>query len=170
MKVSAYFTLFLLIIPFQAGLINPLSIAGIKPDLALALLYIIGLLIGPLEAVLVGISMGLLVDSGSASLIGLMGFTRGFVGLFASLLGRKVLNISSPSNGIFLASFSLVEGISIALFLQFLYGDLSFFSLVAGRVIPQAIYTGVLGVVLLRFIANRNILTFLTRRTVQREF
>jgi cell shape-determining protein MreD len=169
MKAGVYFILFLLIIPFQASLLNPLSLAGIKPDLALALLYIIGLVISPLEATIVGIGTGLLLDIGSVSLIGLTGFTRGLVGLFASLLGKKVLDVSSPSNGIFLAGFSLLEGIGLMLFMQIFYEDLPFFGLVAGRILPQAIYTGVLGVVLLQFMAGKNVLAPLMRRTVQKE-
>lgn len=169
MKAGFYFTLFLLIIPLQATLLNPLSIAGIKPDLALALLYIIGLLIGPIEAALVGVSIGLLLDIGSASLIGITGFTRGVVGLFASLLGKKVLDMSSPSNGIFLAGFGLAEGICLALFMQLFFGDVPFFSLLAGVILPQAIYTGVLGVVLLRLVARKKVLSVLMRRTGQKE-
>lgn len=169
MKFGVYVVLFLLIIPFQASLLNPLSIAGIKPDLALILLYFIGLLTGPLEATLVGMCMGLLLDIGSASLIGLAGFTRGLVGLSASLLGRKVLDITSPSNGIFLAAFSLAEGICVALFLQLFYGDFSLLGLVVGRLLPQAIYTGILCVVLLRLITGKHVLSALKRHAVQEE-
>lgn len=169
MKFRVYLTLFLLIIPFQASLLEPLSIAGIKPDLALALLYIIGLLTGPGEAALVGMGLGLLLDIGSVSFLGLAGFTRGLVGLSASLLGRKVLDLSSPTNGVFLAAFCLAEGICIALFLQLFYGSIPFFSLLAGRILPQAVYTGVLGVVLLRLMAGKNVLAALKRRAVQEE-
>jgi rod shape-determining protein MreD len=169
MKFGFYVIFFLVIIPFQASLLNPLSIAGIKPDLALTLLYFIGLLTGPLEATLVGIGVGLLLDVGSASLIGLTGFTRGLVGLSASLLGRKVLDITSPSNGIFLAAFSLVEGICITLFLQLFYGDVPVFSLIIGRLLPQAIYTGILCVVLLRFLASKHVLSVLKRPATQEE-
>ena len=77
--------------------------------------------------------------------------------------------MSSPSNGIFLACFSLLEGIGLMLFMQIFYEDLPFFSLVAGRILPQAIYTGVLGVVLLQFMAGKNVLAPLMRRTVQKE-
>ncbi len=166
MKPRVYLMLFLLILPFQAGLLSPLSLAGIKPDLILALLYIIGLLTGPVEAALAGVCLGLLMDIGTASLLGLTGLTRGLVGFFAGLLGRKVLNITSPSNGLFLAAFSLIEGICIILFLQLFYGDLPFFSLVAGRVLPQAVYTGALGILLLRLTAGRNALPALKRRAV----
>lgn len=169
MKPRVYLVLFLLLIPFQASLLEPLSLAGIKPDLPLALLYIIGLLIGPGEAALVGVGTGLLLDIGSASLIGLTGFSRGLIGLAASLLGNRVLDITSPSNGIFLAAFSLAEGVCIALFMQLFYGSVPFFSLLGSHILPQAIYTGALGVVLLRLIARKNVMAALKRQDVQKE-
>lgn len=169
MKSLVYFTILLLIIPVQAGLLEPLSLGGIKPDLALALLYIIGLLTGPREAALAGLAIGLVQDIGSASFIGFSGLTRGLIGLFAGLLGRRVLDITSPSNSIFLAAFSLLEGISIAFFLQMFHGSVPFFSLIAGRILPQALYTGVLGAVLLRLLGSKNVLPALMRRNVQRE-
>ena len=107
MKPRIYLIILLLIIPIQASLFSPLSLAGIKPDLALAVIYIIGLLTGPGEAALAGIGIGLVQDIGSASFIGLNGFTRGLIGLFAGLFGKRVLDISSPSNFILLAAFSL---------------------------------------------------------------
>ena len=72
--------------------------AGIKPDLALVVLFIIGLLTGPAEAALAGMGIGLLQDIGSASLLGFSGFTRGLVGLGAGLLGTRVLDIASPAD------------------------------------------------------------------------
>ncbi|MFA5073910.1 MAG: hypothetical protein WC539_08475 [Nitrospirota bacterium] len=170
MKAGVYFILFLLLVPLQASLLNPLSIAGIKPDLTLVLLYIIGLLISPLEAAFLGIGTGLLLDIGSASLLGVSGFTRGLLGIAASLLGRKVLDITSPSNGIFLAVFSLAEGLLLMFFLSLFYGTLPVVSLLVSHILPQAVYTGMLGVVLLRFMATKDILALLKRRTVQKEF
>jgi rod shape-determining protein MreD len=170
MKMGVYIIIFLLVIPIQASLLTPLSIAGIKPDLSLALLYIIGLLVSPVEAALIGMAGGLLLDIGSASLIGITGITRGFVGVFASLLGRKVLDISSPSNGIFLAGFSMAEGICIAIILQIVYGDFPFFDFLFFRILPQTLYTGILGVLLLRLSAAGKILPVMKRGTAQREF
>ncbi len=109
MKPRVYFAIALLVIPVQATLFTPLSIAGIKPDLPLVLIYIIGLLTGPAEAALAGIGMGLVQDIAGASLLGLTGFSRGLVGLAAGFLGRRVLDIASPSNIVFLSAFSLAE-------------------------------------------------------------
>ncbi len=168
MKPRVYLIIFLLFIPFQASLLNPLSLGGIKPDLALAVLYIIGLLTSPVESTLAGMAMGLLQDIGSASLIGFTGLTRGFVGLAAGLLGSKVLDISSPTIVLFLAFFSLAEGILISLFLQVTYGAIPFFSIL-GHLLPQALYTGILGFVLLRLVGKKDVLPMLKRRALQKE-
>lgn len=169
MKPLVYFAILLLILPVQAGLLDSLSLGGIKPDLALALLYIIGLLTGPAEAALAGMALGLVQDIGSASFLGLSALTKGLIGLSAGLLGRRALDLASPSNSVFLAIFSLLEGVCIALFLQMLYGSVPFFSLTVGRILPQALYTGVLGAVLLRLIAGKNVMSALMRRNVQKE-
>jgi rod shape-determining protein MreD len=169
MKPLVYFAILLLIIPVQASLFDSLSLGGIKPDLALVLLYIIGLLTGPAEAALAGIAIGLVQDIGSASFIGFSGLTRGLIGFSAGLLGRRVLDLASRSNSIFVAAFSLLEGIFIAFFLQMFYGSVPVVSLMAGRILPRALYTGVLGAVLLKLIVRKDVMSVLVRRDVQKE-
>jgi len=169
MRSRWYILILVMLIPIQASLFNPLSIAGIKPDLGLALLYIIGLLTSPVEAALAGMGMGLLQDIGSASFIGLTGITRGLVGLAAGLLGRWVLDIGSPSNSIFVAAFSLLEGICLALFMQVFSGSVPYFGILTTRLIPQALYTGLLSIVLLHLMSARDVLTMLRRRDVPKE-
>ena len=169
MKPLVYFTILLLIIPVQASLIDSLSLGGIKPDLALVLLYIIGLLTGPAEAALAGMAIGLVQDIGSASFLGFSGLTRGLIGFSAGLLGRRVLDLASRSNSIFVAAFSLLEGIFIAFFLQMFYGSVPVVSLMAGRILPRALYTGVLGAVLLKLIVRKDVMSVLVRRDVQKE-
>jgi len=169
MKPRFYIIVALLLIPVQASLLGPLSLGGIKPDLGLALIYIIGLLTGPGEAALAGMGIGLLQDIGSASLIGLGGISRGLLGLSAGLLGSRVLDVASPSNSIFLAVFSLLEQMLIALFMQVLYGSVPFFSLLWSRMLPQALYTGIAGAVLIRYLGSRDAIALFTRPAVQRE-
>ena len=170
MKTRVYLLIFLFIIPVQASLISPLSIAGITPDVALTTVYIIGLLTTPREALFAGVAIGLLQDTASAGVIGLTGLTRGLVGFFAGLLGKRVLNIASMSNVAFLGAFSLSEGILIALFMQIFYGSVPFFSLLFGHLLPQAVYTGLFGALVLWIISSRNVTAMLTRPSLQREF
>jgi rod shape-determining protein MreD len=169
MKPRVYVAVLLLIIPFQASLLGPFSLAGITPDLALVSVYIIGLLTSPREAAFAGVAVGLLQDINSASYLGLMGFLQGLIGLFAGFLGKRVLNVASMSNITFLGAFSLIESILLAVFIQIVYGSVPFFSMLLGSMLPRAFYTGLLGMLLLRLIAKKGVITALTRRTLARE-
>lgn len=169
MKPRVYVMLLILIIPLQASLLGPLSLGGIKPDLGLAALYCIGLLTGPGEAALAGMALGLIQDLGSAGLIGFTGLTRGLIGLLAGVLGRRVLDLASPSNIVFIAGFGVAEGIFIALFLQAFRGDVPFFGMLFTHMLPAALYTGVLGYLLLRLVTRKGVLAALRRRSLQKE-
>lgn len=169
MKPRVYFAILLLIIPVQATALGPLSLAGITPDIALITVYIIGLLTSPREAAFAGVAVGLLQDINSASYLGLMGFLQGLVGLFAGFLGKRVLNVGSMSNITVLAAFSLIESIFLAVFIEIVYGSVPFFSMLFGSMLPRAFYTGLLGMLLLRLITKRGVITMLTRRTLERE-
>jgi rod shape-determining protein MreD len=169
MKPRVYVILFLLIVPFQASLLDKFAIGGAKPDLALAALFVIGLLTGPVEAAIAGMGIGLLQDIASASLIGFSGLTRGLVGLGAGLLGKRFIDSSSPAVVPFLAVFSLAEGLLISSFLQVTDGAVPFFSMIAGRLLPQAIYTSLLGLLVLRLVSRKNVLPMLKRRDLQKE-
>ncbi len=169
MKSLVYVAVLLLIIPVQASLLSMFSLAGVKPDLALALIYIIGLLTGPTEAVLAGMGIGLIQDIGSAGLIGLNGLTGGLFGLCAGVLGTRVLDVASPSNVIFLTVFCLVEGIVSSVFLQLIYGTVPLFSMFFTHTLPEALYTGLLGTFIIRFIDSKNVMNMLQRRSLQKE-
>jgi rod shape-determining protein MreD len=169
MKAWVYLVILLLMVPVQATLLNPLSIGGIKPDLALALLFIIGLIAGPVEGAFAGMGMGLIQDIGSASLIGFTGLSRGLVGLLAGLLGRRVLDIDNPVIVLFLVALSVAEGIFITLFMQTTYGAVPFFSLVAGRIVPEALYTGLFGLLMLHVTKKKKVLALVKRQDIQKE-
>ncbi len=159
----------LLLIPLQASFFAPLARGGITPDLGLAVLYCIGLLTGPVEAGYAGIAIGLLQDIGSASLLGFTGLTRGIVGLAAGFLGRRVLDIQSPSNVIFLIVFSLAEGLLAAAFLDITYGTVPLAGLFFGRMVPRALTTALAGYGILRFVTRKPVLAWVRRRALQKE-
>jgi rod shape-determining protein MreD len=169
MKPRVYLILLLLVIPVQASLLNPLSLGGIKPDVGLAALYAVGLLTGPAEAVLVGMALGLAQDLGSAGLIGFSGLTRGAIGFLSGILGRHVLDLASPSHILFIVAFSVAEGVFIALFLEVFHGTVPFLSLLVTRMLPAALYTGVLGHLMLRLLTRKGVLAALRRRSLQKE-
>jgi rod shape-determining protein MreD len=169
MKPAVYAAVLLLILPLQATLLDRLPLGGAAPDLALALLFLIGLLTSPVEATLAGVAIGLVQDLGSASFLGFSGLTRGLVGLATGLLGTRVLDIGSPMIVLFLAFFSIAEGVLVSLFLQVTYGDVPFFTLVATRLVPQALMTSVLGLFILQAVNKKNVLVRIRRRELQKE-
>jgi rod shape-determining protein MreD len=169
MKPRVYLIVLLLLLPLQASLFGPLSLGGITPDLGLAVLYCIGLMTGPVEAALAGVAIGLTQDLGSASLIGFSGLTRGLVGIFAGFLGRRVLDIQSPSNIVFLLLFCLAESLFSALFLELTYGTVPLVGLIFGRMVPRAVTTALIGYALLRFMTGKNVLTWMRRHELQKE-
>lgn len=169
MKPRVYLALLLLLLPFQAGLLTPLEFGGIRPDLGLAVLFIIGLLAGPVEATFAGVGIGLLQDIGSASFLGFSGLTRGIVGLASGLIGTRLLDRTSPFIILFLAALSLVEGALIALFLQTTYGEVPFFTLLFRRFLPQAFATSILCLLLLRLTDKRAVLPHIMRRDLGKE-
>jgi uncharacterized membrane protein YczE len=154
MKPRAYLIVLLLLLPLQASLFSPLFLGGITPNLGLAVLYCIGLMTGPVEAALAGIAIGL---------------THGTVGLFAGLLGRRVLDIQSPSNIVFLACFSLAEALLAAVFLDLTYGAVPLVGLFFGRMVPRAVTTTLVGYALLRYATGKNALLWMRRRELQKE-
>jgi len=169
MKPRMYLIVLLLLLPLQASLFGPLPLGSIAPDLGLAVLYCIGLLTGPVEAALAGVAIGLIQDLGSASLIGFSGLTRGVVGLFAGFLGKRVLDIQSPSNIVFLVVFCLAESLFSALFLEITYGSVPLVGLFFSRMVPRAITTSLVGYGFLRLMTGKNVLAWLLRRELQKE-
>jgi rod shape-determining protein MreD len=169
MRIIAYVIIFLLLLPFQASLLAPLSRIGMAPDLGMAVLYVIGLLTNPVEAAFAGIAIGLLQDVGSASLMGLSGLTLGIVGLLTGLLGQRVLDIESPSNVVFLALFSLAGSLLAVLFLDMMYGDFPVLGPFFVRMVPRAAVTALAGYLILGFATRRSVLPLLRRRELQKE-
>lgn len=164
MKPLVYLVALLFLIPFQGSVLDLVPLGGIKPDAALALLYCIGLLAGPIEGAFAGMAVGLLQDIGSASLLGFSGFSRGLIGLGAGMLGRHVLDIASPSNIFFIVAFSAAEFVLTAVVLGVFYGALPFFGLFFSRMLPSAMLTGVLGYFMLRLISRKGAQAALLRR------
>ncbi len=169
MKPIVYLALLLLVVPLQASLVAPLLHPALRPDLGLAALYAIGLLTGPREGSLAGVALGLAQDLAAAGMIGLSGLVRGLFGLCAGLLGRRVLDIGSPSNIIFLAVFSLVEALLTGVFLELAYENIPLWSMTFRRLLPAAVATAVAGYLLLRYVQRRSVRRIILRRGLQKE-
>ncbi len=166
MKPRVYLLLVLALVPFQSALFRHLP-AG--PDLALAVVYAIGLLTGPAEGAVVGMGAGLLQDIGSDGLLGVLGITRGVIGLLAGVLGRRVIAVDSPALSLLLSFCGLLEGLVCTLFLQTSAGSLPLGDITLERLLPRAVLTGLVGWGLLAIVARRRVRTALMRPSLLRE-
>ena len=153
MNFLIYYSGFLLFfIPAQTIFLEWFSIYGIKPDLSLWMVYLIGFLQGEWKGGLLGVFCGVILDSFSPGKFGMNIFIKGALGILAGFLGRALLETRALFHFGMLFFFSIIQGILIYLFLQ-VTGEPVFFAEVFGKIIlPQALYDGVLGGLVINFI------------------
>lgn len=138
----AFFILFLL--AFQGSILNPLVIHGIRPDLILITVYLLGILKGDVKGGLIGASLGFIMDILSAGPIYYNVFSKCFIGSLAGGIGRWIQNPGPVLHGGMIVGASLLQGVGALLILASLGmarlpQDLFYI------VIPQAIFDGALG-------------------------
>ena len=144
MKFLFYFVLVLLLVPMQTTLLPHLTVWNIKPDLRLVAAALIGLFAGELEGLLVGLTIGWVLNLFSAGELWLSLLTIGGVGLLAGFLGRQVSQVTPFSLGGMLLLVSLVSGLLAAINFKGL--DISqMWWMVESIVVPQACFDGAAG-------------------------
>jgi hypothetical protein len=144
MKFLFYFVLVLLLVPMQTTLLPHLSVWNIKPDLGLVAAALIGLFAGELEGLLVGLTIGWVLNLFSAGELWLSLLTNGGVGLLAGFLGRQVSQVTPFSLGGMLLLVSLMSGLLAAINFKSL--DISqMWWMVESVVVPQACFDGAVG-------------------------
>lgn len=144
MKFLFYFVLVLLLVPMQTTLLPHLSVWNIKPDLGLVAAALIGLCAGELEGLLVGLTIGWVLNLFSAGELWLSLLTNGGVGLLAGFLGRQVSQVTPFSLGGMVLLVSLVSGLLAAVNFKSL--DISqMWWMVESVVVPQACFDGAVG-------------------------
>jgi hypothetical protein len=144
MKFLFYLILVLLLVPMQTTLLPHLSVWNIKPDLGLVAAALIGLFTGELEGLLVGLTIGWILNLFSAGELWLSLLTNGGVGLLAGFLGRQVSQVTAFLLGGVLLLVSLVSGLFAAITFKSL--DVSqMWWMVESIVFPQACFDGLVG-------------------------
>lgn len=144
MKFLFYLILVLLLVPMQTTLLPHLSVWNIKPDLGLVAAALIGLFTGELEGLLVGLTIGWILNLFSAGELWLSLLTNGGVGLLAGFLGRQVSQVTAFLLGGVLLVVSLVSGLFAAISFKGL--DVSqMWWMVESIVFPQACFDGLVG-------------------------
>jgi rod shape-determining protein MreD len=152
MKVAAYAALVLLVIPIQIVLLDRISIAGIRPDLALVTVCLIGLYRGEVETVLAGLAMGFAQDLFSGSALWGNLCLKPVLGLMAGLARRNLVNLTWAFLLVLMLGLSLLSGSVMYLLKSFAGSGASFFLAARGIILPQACYDAILGLAALKLI------------------
>ena len=152
MKVAAYVTLVLLVIPIQIVLLDRISIAGIRPDLALVTVCLIGLYRSEVETVLAGLAMGFAQDLFSGGALWGNLCLKPVLGLMAGLASRNLVNLTWAFVLALMLGLSVLSG-SVMYLLKSLTGSgANFFLAVRGIILPQACYDAILSLATLKLI------------------
>ena len=146
MKIIAYTILIFFAVLIQSSLGTSISIYGVKPNITIALIVIVGLMRGNIEGAVVGFFCGLMQDSVSGTLIGfyaLLGLYLGFgIGSINKKLYRENILIA-----IFLTFVSTVVYEYLAYVLStFLKAPLGFIYPMTKVILPEAIYNSVISI------------------------
>jgi hypothetical protein len=94
MKALIYFGVIVGLVPVQSVLLPHISVWGVKPDLGLVAVCLIGLIAGELDGLLVGLTLGWAMSLFSAQDLISGAVLKGTVGFVAGLVGRQVVYLS----------------------------------------------------------------------------
>jgi len=133
----------------QSAVVPRLAIGGIKPDLFLVLLFGLGLSTGPELATAAGFLIGLYQDSLSGAPLGLNAFTLSLIGFLVSRMSRHVKTAEFPGRFALLFLAGVLSGLATFLVLRFFQVSRPLATSLLWTVLPGAIYTALLGSVLL---------------------
>ncbi len=135
----------LCLLPAQSILLECVAFQGIKPDLFLWMVYLVGFKYGEWKGGGIGILSGLILDAFSPGRMGMNIFIKGLFGFCAGILGRNLLEAKPLFHFGMLSLFSFSQGILIYLILQ-INGEPVILSEVIGKIIvPQMFYDGIVG-------------------------
>ena len=146
MKWRYRFLIVLTLLPAQTLFLEYFRIKGVKPDLALVLVYLFGLVHGRGAGLLWGLAMGTILDLFSVGVLGLnLGFKTS-VGYLAGTLGRSLAHLTFLANAAILFGISLLQDIVGTILLHGMGPDRmnDLFLLTRSVFIPRAFYNSLL--------------------------
>jgi rod shape-determining protein MreD len=133
------------IILLQTTLLNFITIVGIKPDLALIVVYFVGLFGDEIRGVVTGLTLGYFMDLLSGGVWGIHLVTKSILGFLAGLLGRTLVNVKAVFTGMIISLCSAVQGLIFLLVSYFIMTPENPWTLLSHTILLQAIYDGVVG-------------------------
>ena len=142
--------------PIQTTLMDYFSIQGIKPDLALIVVFLIGLKMGEMDGLLMGLMIGFMMDLFSGGILAINLLTKPLVGWISAIPGRVVLATHIFFSTALLFGLSLGMGLVTYLYLQIFGETMNLWSTFKLIIFPQALYDMALGALLIVLIARRH--------------
>lgn len=142
MKWRYRLLILLFFMPAQTLFLETARFGGIKPDLALILVYLFGLIYGKGEGLFWGFTLGTFLDLFSVGILGVNFGLKAALGYFAGMLGRSLLNLTFWANIAIIFGVSAFHDLMGTLFLHGigLDGMNGLISLMRIEIIPRAIY------------------------------
>ena len=132
----------------QATLAPALRVGDIAPDLPLIVVVLLALRRGPEFGCVAGFAAGIVQDAAGGGLIGVQALTKALAGFAIGALGGE-LRVTQPLVQVpGLALLTIAEGLVRFGLLKLFHFGAPFGELMLYVVIPQAIYNGFLGAVL----------------------
>ncbi|MBI3802357.1 MAG: rod shape-determining protein MreD [Nitrospirae bacterium] len=154
MRWLSRIVIFLLLIPAQTLLLEQIKIGGIKPDLALILVYCFGWAGGEVRGLLWGVALGGLVDFFSIGLLSVNFFLKMVIGFTVGMLGRSLLNLSFLWNTLIFFFVSILHDLLGTLIIEGV-GEGGLFPMIHREMIGRAFYNSFFAAGLLFLFAKR---------------
>jgi len=133
----------------QAALLGPFSLSGIRPDLFLLLVFFLSPGCPPEAATLQGLLIGLCQDALSGGPFGLRGFTYSLLAFLAARLSRNLQTEKPFAQFWLLLAGCAAAGTLALLLLSFFLGPPPLVFTLAWVIVPEALYTAVVGFLIL---------------------
>lgn len=148
LSLKEIFTYSILII-FQIKFSFLMELYGIKPNLIIIYLILNNLKKElPMQGIILGFSIGFLIDLISGNLLGVSSLTYSMVGFFSAIVGRETEKMTKTN--IFVTALSLITFHSFIFYIFKLY-DLSLLKIFLGYIFPSIAYTILIEVIYIYF-------------------
>jgi len=152
MKPLVYLGLAVGLIPIQTTVLDHLSVAGVRPDVCLIAVSLIGFFGGLADGVLMGALLGFEQDLFSAGDAWVSVTTKVVIGLSGGLVGRYVSRVTPVTVTPMLLGLSLCSGMA---FMFAGAGGQGTLAAVRSVLLPQALLDSVIGVAAYWVLAER---------------
>ncbi|HTU00231.1 MAG TPA: rod shape-determining protein MreD [Candidatus Sulfotelmatobacter sp.] len=144
-----FFPSLLLCAVAQVALLGPLTLAGVCPDLFLLLVFLLSPGCHPEAATLQGFLIGLCQDALSGGPLGLRAFTYSLLAFLAARLSRNLQTEKPFAQFWLLLTGCGAAGALALLLLSFFLGPPPLLPTLAWVIVPEALYTAVVGFLIL---------------------